>query len=106
MDAVWTPVTTLSTTSHFRAAETPYENVTYPRDGIVYVDRFWITGPQGGLVFAYYSSLDGVSPQCNSNDRIVSDLASQLYEGCDIRFVPVAYLGHDMACGGRSCLPR
>lgn len=58
-----------------------------PRDGEVLVNRWWIVHPVCGLVL-----YRGTSPQCSRHREILETLLS-MYPECEIKFLPIAYLG-------------
>jgi len=73
-----------------------------PRDGECLVERYWVFRAGKGIAFHRTPGTNFVSPQCNSNRRLVELLIKKLYPGHDIMLVPIVYLGRDGRCGASS----
>lgn len=77
--------------------EIPLGELTTPRDGLICMcNRFWLIGPNGGVI-SYDDQRRGRSrpdrfPQCNSNEAIVKMWLAKAPGGAvSYKLIPVAY---------------
>ena len=66
------------------------DEATVPPPGLIehMKDRWWIAHPERGL--AFFKSLGWLSPQCNTDERIVRKLA-QNYPWAEVVFIPSVF---------------
>ena len=69
----------------------PLNRLTRPTDGKrVLADRWWVVHPEhGALIYKRYS------PQCNTHPSLPQRLIENRYPGCEVQFIPVAYVEPD-----------
>lgn len=84
-----------ASSSRYRKA--PLDLLLKPRDGEVYVDRWWMLDAEGDPVF-FTDGRSSASPQCNKDKRIFSTLRCP--PGCEPGFLPLVFLGHRDDEGG------
>jgi hypothetical protein len=74
-----------------------------PTEGHAYVNRWWTVHPDKGVAFHCTrrrsfdlepGEQDEPSPQCNSNEFTARALTQRIYPDCDVKLLPVVFVGH------------
>jgi len=78
----------------------PLEQLTTPRDGDTYTDRWWIV-LAAAAVFYQRAGSRGWTPQCNKDRRLIDRfIRDAMYPDATAVHLPAAYLGQwDEECG-------